>query len=866
MRVKSTGVAIRLRVRMALCVSVMAFAVHAQPRPGTEQGPLHVASPDWRDAVIYFLMVDRFDDGDSRNNDQGAGEFDPRDGRRFSGGDLRGVTRRLDYIQGLGASAVWITPPVANQWWNPRQDFGGYHGYWTRDFSAIDAHFGNKNDYIALSRALHGRDMHLVQDVVVNHTANYGDWEGMGAARQYVLRADSQGFMTPSQPPFDRNDYNDPDQRAQGIYHWTGDIADFTVEEQEQTFALAGLDDLNTENAEVRRALRASYGMWIRDVGVDAFRIDTAFHVPREFFADFLQAGDVDAPGIERVARATGRTGFLSFGEGFGSDKPFADVQARKLDAYMRTPGGLPSMINFPMHGALGDVFARGQPTAVLGHRIASTMRVHADPHRMPTFVDNHDVDRFLAGGDLIGLQQALLAMLTLPGIPTIYYGTEQALTTQRPAMFAAGFESGGRDRFDTQSPMYRFLQRAIGLRRADTVFSRGAPTVLRTNAAGPGAIAWRMEHEGRAALVAINTAPHPVLVDALEVGAGAPVALVGAFSLGGTATDHVSDADGRLHLVLPPRSAQVWRVAAAAMTGAAVAEPARLEVTHGGNGTVSLQGVAAPGSRLEAIVDGDLSRAQPITPDARGRWSIRLDTDGMLDASIDHRAVVRNADTGAVSAPALFKVQPHWQAAGQVHDPRDDDTGRTGRYRPPTGDWSAARTLDIERVDLARTGRSLRIEVTMREISTVWNPSSGFDHLALTTFIELPGAQDGAAVMPLQDASLPVGMRWHRRIRAHGWSNALFAPASASATNEGTPVAGGARLEVDAARRTITFTLPAEALGTPATLDGARVHVTTWDYDGGYRALAPEAAPGVFGGAAAGSPKVMDSATVRVH
>ena len=132
--------------------------------------------------------------------------------------------------------------------------------------------------------------------------------------------------------------------------------------------------------------------MWIRDVGVDAFRVDTAFHVPAGYFADFLHAADADAPGIDRVARETGRDAFLSFGEGFGSDKPFADVQARKLDRYMRTPGGLPSMINFPLYGALGDVFARGQPAAVLGHRIESTMRVHADPHRMPTFVDNHDL------------------------------------------------------------------------------------------------------------------------------------------------------------------------------------------------------------------------------------------------------------------------------------------------------------------------------------------------------------------------------------------------------------------------------------------------------------------------------------------
>src|SRR5690606_31116284 len=126
----------------------------------------------------------------------------------------------------------------------------------------------------------------------------------------------------------------------------------------------------------------------------------------------------------------------------------------------------LPGVINFPLYGSLAEVFARGAAPAVLGHRIESMMTVHADPHRMPSFVDNHDVDRFLAGGSDAGLRQALLALMTLPGIPVIYYGTEQGFTLQRQAMFAAGWGSGGRDRFDTDAPLYRYLQGATALRR----------------------------------------------------------------------------------------------------------------------------------------------------------------------------------------------------------------------------------------------------------------------------------------------------------------------------------------------------------------------------------------------------------------
>ena len=109
---------------------------------GRREAALHVPSPDWRDQVIYFLMTDRFDNGDPANDDQDAGEFDPADGAKYNGGDLRGVERRLDYIRGLGATAVWITPPVANQWWNPVANYAGYHGYWAENFRQVDPHLG----------------------------------------------------------------------------------------------------------------------------------------------------------------------------------------------------------------------------------------------------------------------------------------------------------------------------------------------------------------------------------------------------------------------------------------------------------------------------------------------------------------------------------------------------------------------------------------------------------------------------------------------------------------------------------------------------------------------------------------------------
>ena len=362
--------------RWPLLACLLACACASATQPTPLDGPQHVASPDWRDQILYFVMLDRFANGDRANDDQHAGEFDPANGAKWSGGDLHGLRARVPYIKAMGATGVWITPPVANQWWNPRSQYGGYHGYWATDFSAVDAHFGTLADYQALARTLHGQGMMLVQDIVVNHTADFFKYDAPAdandPAKGLSFVRDTQGHGAPTQAPFDHNDPRDPAQRAQSIYHWTPDIRDFGDDTQRLTWQLAGLDDIDTENAEARRALRASYGKWIRDVGVDAFRVDTAFYVPPAYFLDFLNAEDPEAPGIARVAAKTGRKAFHVFGEGFALDKPFDDKQSKRIDAYMRMPDGtkiLPGMIDFPLYGTTVDVFARGAPPAEFGGR-----------------------------------------------------------------------------------------------------------------------------------------------------------------------------------------------------------------------------------------------------------------------------------------------------------------------------------------------------------------------------------------------------------------------------------------------------------------------------------------------------------------
>jgi hypothetical protein len=271
---------------------------------------------------------------------------------------------------------------------------------------------------------------------------------------------------------------------------------------------------------------------------------------------------------------------------------------------------------------------------------------------------------------------------------------------------------------------------------------------------------------------------------------------------------------------------------------------------------------------RLKLVLDGDLSSARDITPGPDGRWQAQVDTSTMVDPAVRHRAVVWAPGVPAVGVD--FRVERAWTLRADLEDPAGDDQGPRGgpgTYRYPTDpSWGALRQMDLRGVRVSTAGGALRLDLTMHDITTVWNPQNGFDHVAFTVFIELPGQAGGSELMPLQKGLLPEGMRWHRRLRVHGWTNALFSAEGASATAEGTPVGPAANIVVDHAARTVSLTLPAASFGRLASLDGARVYVTTWDYDGGYRALAREPAPFVMGGGdPERDPLVMDDTPVIV-
>ena len=880
----------------------MAFPAEAAP----PKLKLHVPSPDWRDQIIYFLMTDRFEDGNPQNNDQGAGEFDPKQSARYSGGDLAGVQKRLNYIQGLGATAVWITPPVANQWWNG--SYGGYHGYWASDFKRVDPHVGTLKDYQKLSDALHRRGMYLVQDIVLNHMGDFFSYKNAAPestekdpTQGYTLNAQSVPMKAPLQKPFNQNDPRNPEHRKAGIYHWTPDVVNYNDRLQELNYQMAGLDDLNSENSLVRRALRDSYGYWIRKVGVDAFRLDTAFYVPPEAIQDFLYAKDPKQPGMRLVAQQTGRKDFLTFGEGFGIDKAGETQQMKKIEAYVRDAKGAPvmqGMLNFPLYGSVSDVMARGHTTQELAERIRQNMQIHSDPHRMPSFLDNHDVDRFLKGGSELALRQSLALIMTLPGIPTLYYGTEQGFKEQRAAMFAKGYGSGGLDHFNQQAPLYTYTRSLTTLRKQHQVFSRGVPTILREDAAGPGVLAYRMDHGNQSAWVVFNTAEQPVLLDRLELFKGwqnttKPAALKGVWGVEGAQFKRPTEfrmadtaADGHaVNLLLPPRSTQIWidegQPGTRSLHVANIAAKSKTELPQWPSNMpdkmaqdFELQGEwslpQAATTELILVVNGQLNNAKAVEWLSPTQWHLRVDTSAWADAS-DQRLslVVRDSKTRsvlAVSEPRFLRFEKQWTLVSEVVDPKGDDRGPLGTYVYPTDPSYYPGIYDIESMQVWRAQKSIRLKLKMGALSQSWNPANGFDHVVFTVFIGLPNGANSLQVMPMQQDQLPSGMHWHFRLRTHGWSNAMFSTKGASANTEGQPLLESAKLKVDAKAQTIQFDLPASLLSHLPDLKGLQIVVNTWDYDSGYRKLSQQGGTHNVGGGNADQPLWMDIVKIELN
>ncbi len=830
---------------------------------------LHVPSPDWREQIIYFLMIDRFNDGDSSNNDQGSGEYNPKNGAYFSGGDLKGVIDKLDYIKQLGATSVWITPPVANQWWSSHKQSAGYHGYWAKDFKTIDAHFGTVEDYQQLSSELHNREMYLIQDIVTNHTGNFfnysGKYDAQNKSHNFKLsEAVGSPQAAPTQYPFSQVNLNNPKHKAAEIYHWTPEITNYNDPVQENFYQLAGLADLNTSNPEVLKTLQQSYNYWIKKVGVDGFRIDTVKFVEHQFWKQFLHGNN----GIVQAAKSTNRENFLNFGEVFEVSQEMSDKGEQKAASYLGTEQApeLNSVIGFPLFAELGRVFAQGRPTSNLAYRLQKHMDVYPNPYIIPNFVDNHDTQRFLSDGSIDALKQALFTIFTIPGIPVIYQGTEQAMEETREAMFKGGFHSS-KNRFITDSEMFNFIKILAELRKSNKALTRGSLDIIAEDNSDSGVLSYKRIYRDEQLIVVMNSSDREKLVANIETGFRPGDNLYSLFSENFSANfsdNFIIGPSGFLTIVLPARSMIILKQEKGKPSNTSNSDDNfKILINQNYSDKTFAQPADLTGhvnwsnADLVLVINGDLSTAEKIKIDANGNWKIQLPVT-RLGLNENRFTVFSKEKMISTTEQRYFTQLEQAQHAFEVVDAIGDDRGPTGNYRAPQHQASQQQ-MDIEKVAVTTAGDILDIQLTMKQVSTFWGPANGFDNVSFSLFFSLPGVT-GNKALPGLNMEMPKKLRWSIAHVFYGWGNSVFTSEGATAETSGKKISASPQILVDKEKRLIRIIYKGQAFGLN-NWSGSTIYLSTWDKtgEGEYRAVSDTAGKWEFTAASRQSPKVMD-------
>ena len=421
-------------------------------------------NPDYDKALAAKYGAQGYDPANP-GFDKYTNGFDPTDAAYYHGGDLKGLTfgepdpktkkvattcttgTGLARIKALGFTSVWLTPPFVQEY--VQGGSAAYHGYWINDFTKIDPHLGTNADFRTFVNCAHQLNMKVIMDIVVNHTGDvihyeegskytsfanqqYYDISGrqVSIAQMMTGQIDPQieagyggGFpksaftydseATIKAPAF-LNDLSN--------YHNRGDVSDWSNKEQYQFGDFSGLDDVFTERASVVQGFADVYSAWVKDYGVDGFRIDTAKHVDDAFFGRWW-------PKVKAQTAAT-KPGLYAFGEVYETN-PFVTSKFVRDRA-------LPSVLDFPFQSTIINYAAQNAE----GAQVASLLdwddeytTASTNAYGLTTFLDNHDMGRL---GLLLGnkgvygsaslLKSALFSydlLYLLRGIPVVYYGDE---------------------------------------------------------------------------------------------------------------------------------------------------------------------------------------------------------------------------------------------------------------------------------------------------------------------------------------------------------------------------------------------------------------------------------------------------------
>ncbi|MCC6653479.1 MAG: hypothetical protein IT348_20175 [Candidatus Eisenbacteria bacterium] len=563
-------------------------------------------SPVWRDQVIYQIVTDRFFNGDPAN-DAVEGAYNPADGYRTHGGDFKGIQAKLDYLQQLGVTALWISPVVINTG-------GEYHGYAAKDLYTIAPHMGTKAELQSLVAACHARGMYIVIDVVCNHmgtllTSTDPGYAGYNYPGGYNMSWRNAGNQYPGF-------FNDISK-----FHHYGDVGNWSGTEQ-VVGAIFGLNDIKTEDPAVQAELVAAYTQLIADTDCDGYRVDTVKHVEPGFW-------DAWCPGVHDWAAVAGKGDFLMFGEVFDGDGvagPFTGTIA----------GGnyrFDSMLWYGMYYTTNWVWGgNGAPNDLVNTYGNLSLFDPTVRDRLVTFLDNHDNSRFQGAGianqDQGRARAALSWLLTSRAIPCLYYGTEQDFDGGgdpwcREDMWAGQWNFGPSlgDNFRETHSLFRWTQSLLSARGRHEALRRGTITHLYAEGAAPGAYVFRREAPTDSVVVAINSANAPVT---LNVNTLWPAGTVLGDAVDPALFDTVG-VGGALSVRLPARGSRLYESLSSRATPlAATYDRLTVQTTFPGHDQ-SLNDLRSP---LHVVFDRDvdpvtLNSSFHISPAVSGAWTV---------------------------------------------------------------------------------------------------------------------------------------------------------------------------------------------------------------------------------------------------
>ncbi len=412
--------------------------------------------------VLYLIMPDRFANGNPANDNIKMNmpyKVDRSEPNGRHGGDLEGISNNLDYLTNLGVTAVWLNPVLEND-----MEGGSYHGYATTDYYKVDPRFGTNEEYAQLVEDANEKGLKVVMDIIFNHCGSDHHWV----------------TDLPSADWFNNMDEYVETSHIKEVY-FDNYASDYDTKKLTDGWFVPTMPDLNQRNRHVAKYLIQNSIWWIEYTGINGIRQDTYPYADYDMMVDWCEAVDKEYPGYNIVGEA-----WLNniIGTAFWQqDSKVNNVGNTKLKTVM----------DFKLMGLSHSAFSEETGSWNGGlHAIYESLSydyIYPDIYHVLRFLDNHDTDRFLKEmpTDLLIYKQAISFLLTIPGIPQLYYGTELLMHGNKSKydgdirLDVPGGWAGDKEnhftregRSDLQNEAFDFLQKILKWRKGNDIIANG--------------------------------------------------------------------------------------------------------------------------------------------------------------------------------------------------------------------------------------------------------------------------------------------------------------------------------------------------------------------------------------------------------